>query len=181
MKLAYPPAYNFLFKNGDEKEAMNLNRSLVNCLLLDVCINWAMYQKNVLILMPDIYAESLQAYGDLVGENSEPLLFRLEDGVFFNTGQIMIMFHGDPLLRRGNEIIDRVVEAGLYNYWISLIMNHFKLKSQKIAIAYPLAGYYSFNLKHMQPAFYFLLMGFCLSVFCFEIEVLCNRVLSKRK
>jgi hypothetical protein len=93
----------------------------------------------------------------------------------------MIMFHGDPLLRRVTEIIDRVVEAGLYNYWISISMNQYKINSQKIAIVHPLDGYYSFNLYHMQPAFYLLLMGWCLSVLCFIVELLCNRVLSIRK
>jgi len=57
--------------------------------------------------------------GDYIGKNSEPLLWKLEDGVFFPFGQSMLMFHGDPLMRRVNEIIDRVVEAGLHTYWDS--------------------------------------------------------------
>jgi len=56
------------------------------------------------------------------GENSEPLLCRLEDGVVFNSGRTMLMLHGDPLMKRVNEIINGVVEAGLYEYWISLSM-----------------------------------------------------------
>lgn len=90
------------------------------------------------------------------------------------------MFHGDPLLRQVNEIIYCVVEAGLYIYWISLRVNNFKLLSWKIAILHPLDGYYNFNLHHMQPVFYFVLMSSCLSVLCFFVEVLYNRVLSKR-
>jgi hypothetical protein len=93
----------------------------------------------------------------------------------------MVMLHGDPLMRRVSEIIDRVVEAGLYNYWISFSTNILKLLSRKIAIVNPLDGYYSFNLNHMQPAFYLLLMGWCLCAICFMVELLYNRVLSKRK
>jgi hypothetical protein len=103
------------------------------------------------------------ASGVYVSENSDSLLCRLEDGVVFTTGLTMIIFHGDPLLGRVNEIIDRVVEAGLYKYWISLIMNARKLYSRKIVIVQLLDGYYSFNLHHMQLAFYLLLMGWCLS------------------
>jgi hypothetical protein len=91
------------------------------------------------------------------------------------------MFHADRLMNRFNVVIDRVVESGIYKHWSSLIMNPLKIKSQKIAIDQPLDGYYSFNLYHMQTAFYLLLMGLCLSVLCFGIEVLCDRVLSKRK
>jgi hypothetical protein len=110
----------------------------------------------------DKNAEVYYAKGYFVGENSEPLLCRLKDGVVYTFGQSMIMFYGDPLIRRVTEIIDRVVEAGLYNYWISLNINLSKLYSRKIPFVHPLDGYYSFNLTHLQPAFYLLLMGWCL-------------------
>jgi hypothetical protein len=89
------------------------------------------------------------------------------------------MFHADPLMKRVNEIIFRVVEAGLFKFWDSLHINFYKIKSQKIAIVHPLDGYYSFNLYHMQPAFYLLFMGWCLSSICFVAEVLYSRSLSK--
>jgi hypothetical protein len=99
--------------------------------------------------MLDKEFEDIYASGGFVGENSEPLLCRLDDGIVYRTGQSMLMFHGDPLLRRFSEIIDRVVQAGMYNHWISKYMNLFKLYSRKIAIVHPLDGYYSFNLFHM--------------------------------
>jgi hypothetical protein len=109
------------------------------------------------------------------------LLCRLEDGVVYTTGLTMVMFHGDPLMRRVTEVIDRVVAAGLYNYWITMRKHWLKLFSRKIAIVHPLDGYYSFNLYHVQPAFYILFMGWCLSTLFFLVEVLHNCVLSKRK
>jgi hypothetical protein len=134
---------------------------------------------NVSILLSDIVAEMYYAAGDFIGENSESMLCRLEDMAVFNTGLLMVMFHGDLLLRRVIEIIDRVVEAGLYNYWISEILNNHKILSRKIAFLHPLDGYYSFNQCHMQPAFYHLLMGWCLSALCFMVETFYNRILSK--
>jgi hypothetical protein len=89
------------------------------------------------------------------------------------------MFPGDPLMKRVNEIIGRVVEAGIYNYWMSLFFHWIKLQSQKIPIVQPLDEYYSFNLYHMQPAFYLLLMCWCVSVICFMFEVLHNLILRK--
>jgi len=90
------------------------------------------------------------------------------------------MLHGDPLLKRVTEIIDRVVEAGIYKYWFSLRIHRLKLRSQKIAIVQPHDGYYSFTLYHLQPAFYILLIGWCLSAVCFMMEELYNRVLRER-
>jgi hypothetical protein len=165
---------------GDETVASKVQRNLANCSSYLSCVDWAKYHKNVSFVMNDMRAEVFFATGDFVGENSEPLVCRLEDGFVYSTGRIMIMLYGDPLLRRVTEIIDRVVEAGLYNYWISVIMHKKKLLSRKIAIFNPLDGYYSFNLYHMQPAFYLLLMGWCLSALCFLVELLYYRFLSRR-
>ena len=114
IKLAYDPEHNFVFENVDETEASNVQTRRVNCPSLEVCENWAKYQKNVTILLYDFDAEIGFALGDFSGENSEPLLCRLDDGVYNSDGIAMIMLHGDPLLRRVSEIIDRVVAAGLY-------------------------------------------------------------------
>jgi hypothetical protein len=181
IKLAYPPGFHFIFENGDETEASKVQRNRVNCPSFDVCLDWAKHQKNVSVLLTDLFSEEAYASGVFLGENSEPLLCRLEDGVVFNCGRTMLMFHGDPLLTRVNEIIDGVVEAGIYDFWFSFSMVKHKLQSRKIAIVHPLDGYYSFSLYHMQPAFFLLLMGWCLSALCFMFELLYNCFLSKRK
>jgi hypothetical protein len=179
IKLAYPQEYNYVFKIGDESEALIVHSNRVNCSFTEVCLNWAIHHKNVSVLMSDALAEINYATGGLTGGNSEPLLCRLEDGAVLNTGISMFMLHGDPLLRLVTEIIDRVVEAGLYNYWISAYLHSLNIDSRKIAIVHPLDGYYSFNLYHMQPAFYLLLMGWFLGALCFMMELLFKRVLTK--
>ena len=179
IKLAYRPDFSLLFEIGDEREVLKIHRHLANCPLISVCVDWAKYQKNVSILFADLSGEYYYASGDFVGKNSKPLLCKLEDGVVFPLSLTMMMFHGDPLMRRVNDIIDRVVEAGLYNYWIILEFKRNKIINLKIAIVHPLDGYYSFNLYHLQTVFYLLLIGWCLSVLCFIFEVLYNRVLSK--
>ena len=180
IKLAYPPEYDYIFRSVNDTETLKVHRSRVNCPSSEICLNWAKYQKNVSNLLSDILFEMNYASGDLIGENSKPLLCKLEDGVVLNFGHSMIMFHGDPLMRRVTEIIDSVVEAGIYNYWVSQFLNNYKLLSRKIALVHPLDEYYSFNLYHIQPAFYLLLMGSCLSVFCFMVEMFYNRLLCKR-
>jgi hypothetical protein len=83
-------------------------------------------------------------------------------------------------MRRVNEIIDRVVEAGLYSHWKSLFFNWNNAADKKNAIVQKLNVYYTFQINHMQTIFYFLLMGWFLSALCFVAEVLYNRFLSKR-
>jgi hypothetical protein len=179
IKLAFQREHYYFFYYGDEMEASNVYKNFEICPSLEVCISWAKYHRNVSFLMPDHFAEHYYANGFIVGENSEKLVCKLEDGVLFQSSYTMLLSHGDPLTRRVNEIIDRVVQAGIYSFWISLYMNQNKLYSKKIALVHPLDGYYSFKLYHLQPAFYLLLMGWCLSVLCFMVELLYNRVLGK--
>ena len=180
MKLYYLPRHSFIFENGDDSEVSQVQKNRANCPYPWVCVEWASYHKNVSILLPDLIIDKRYASGDMLGENSEPLFCRLEDRVVHNEGLRMAMLHGDPLMRRVTEILGRVVEAGVYNYWISQDMHKSKIISRKISPVHPLDGYYSFNLKHMQPAFYILLIGWCLSALCFMVEVLYNRLLSKK-
>jgi hypothetical protein len=181
IKLAYRVDHSFIFENGDETEASKVKQNHVYCPSFHVCVEWANYHKNISILLSDNLAKMYYAIGDFVGENSEPFLCPLEDGVVFSTGLTMIIFIGDPLLRRVNKIIGRVIEAGIYNYWTSQHFHWIKLEFRKIAIVQLIDEYYSFNFYHIQPAFYLLLIGWCLSALCFIFEVMYNRLLNKRK
>src|SRR5215510_2553374 len=102
--------------------------------------------------MDELSFKILYSVGFIVGEHYETLLCKLEDGIVYNYGISMVMFHRDPLLRRVTEIIDRVVQAGLYNYWISALLHRCKLYYREIILVRPLDEYYSFNLYHMQSA-----------------------------
>jgi hypothetical protein len=180
MKLAYLPIYSSVFEYGDETELSNVIRNKVDCPSFNVCVEWAAYYKNVSVFMSDFFFETFSDNGGFVGSNREPLICRIDDGVFSNPQSVMILFYGEPLMKRLNDIFGRVVEAGLYNYWISQFVDDFSISYQHIAIVNPLDEYCSFNLYHMQPAFYLLLMGLCLSVICFVIELLCYRLFDKR-
>jgi hypothetical protein len=179
IKLAYTREFKFIFEKYDKTELSKVERNRANCPSYEVCVDWAKYRKNVSILMVDRVAEEMYASGSFIGENSEPLVCMLEDGVVYFSCPSMLMFHGDPLMKRINEIISRVVAAGLYNFWISLIFQKNKLLTHKIGIVHPPDGYYSFNLYHLQPAFYLLLIGWFLSALCFMVELLYNYILKK--
>jgi hypothetical protein len=159
IKLAYPEFYNLFLEQIEGTEFKQVRINHVNCPSFVVCVAWAKYNKNASMLLLDKFAEENYASGYFVGENSAPFLCGLEDGVFYSYGISIVMFNGDPLMRKVNEIIVLVVEADLHTFWNSLSMNWKKLCSWNIAILQPLDRYYSFNLYHIQPAFYILLMS----------------------
>jgi len=58
-------------------------------------------------LYNDLWAEFQYAVGYALGEYSEPLLCRLEDGLVYNNGLRIVTLNVDPLLWRVTEIIDK--------------------------------------------------------------------------
>jgi hypothetical protein len=180
IKLAYYPFQKDYLLHRSEKEDKEVVRNRANCPSYAVCLNWAKDHMNVSILLIESIFEMNYAAGIYHGQNSEPLLCRLEDGVFLPRSLTMEMLHGDPLLRRVNEIIERVVEAGIYNNWISLYLHRLQLSFRKIATVISFEEYYSFNLYHMQTAFYLVLLRWCLSTFSFMVELLYHHVIRKR-
>jgi len=99
IKLSYRQGFNVIFENNDRTEMSEILRNRADCPSFEVCVDWAIYQKKVSLMITDLIAEEYYAYGEFVGENSEPLLCKLQEGSFHQTGLTMIMFHGDPLLR----------------------------------------------------------------------------------
>jgi hypothetical protein len=85
-------------------------------------VDWAKYYKNVSIFVAEISAEYNYATGEIVGEISKHLLCKLEDGVFFPNSLTMMMFHGDPLMRRVNPLNTAL---NLICYLLVLLANHF--------------------------------------------------------
>ena len=98
INLAYPEEYNLIFENFDETEKSNIEKNSVICPPNLVCATWAMNQKNVSIMINDIMAADSLASGVLLGENTEPLFCRLEDGVVYSKGYSMVMLYGAPLM-----------------------------------------------------------------------------------
>jgi hypothetical protein len=92
-----------------------MHRKFVNCPTYTLCADWARYQKNISVFVFDISADFLYATGDYIGKDFKPMVCSLVDGVIIPYSLTMLMFHRDSLMKRVNEIIDRVVEAGLYN------------------------------------------------------------------
>jgi hypothetical protein len=180
IKFFYTLEFEDLFSNSVEKEESNVEMKFADCESFHHCFSWAVYGKNVSILMREEWFDVTNAAGDFLEEDSKPLLCKLEDGLVYTSGLSMVMLYGDPQLRRVTEITDRVFQAGIYKHWNSLLLHQIKLDARKIRIVLQLEDYYSFNMFHMQPAFYLLLMGWCLTAICFMIELLYHRIISKR-
>ena len=141
----------------------------------------ALDYKNISLILDEVGIEEKFSSSSLMDENSKPLICPLHDGIVATLNYAMIMRVGNPLLERIDEIIQTVVEAGMFMQWKKLHFDKLKIQSRTIGRYSLLGDYYSFTLEHMQPAFYILLMGFCISTVVFLLELANHNILHLRK
>jgi hypothetical protein len=176
IKYGYNPLFDCVYNESDDVHSSVILRNRVLCPIHAICVKWAYVHKNISLILDELSMEERYSGSSLMDENSKPLLCPLEDGVVMYGDSVMLMRVGDPLLERINEIIDRVVEAGIFMQWKKSHLERMKLRARAIGSYSPLNTYYGFAMKHMQPAFYLLLMGYVLSTSAFFIEIAYCRV-----
>lgn len=171
IKYGYHPLFDHVYLESGDVQAQKILSNRVLCPEYAICLKWAKIHKNISLILDELSTEEQYASSRLMDENSKPLLCRLADGVIMHGNNVMLMHTGDPLLESINDIIQRVVESGIFMQWKKSHFDKMKLRAGAIRICSPLGNYYSFAMKHMQPAFYLLLMGFTVSTFIFVLEM----------
>jgi hypothetical protein len=68
IKFAYSKYYNSIFENDDERETSKVQRNHVDCPTYEVCVNLALYQKMIPIILSDLIDEGYYTIGYFVGE-----------------------------------------------------------------------------------------------------------------
>jgi hypothetical protein len=179
IKYGYHPILDDMFNETDDVNSHIILENRVRCPDGKVCLKWAEDYKNISIILEDADVEEKYSNSSLMDENTKPLICPLDDGFTITVNIVMTMSVGDPLLERIDEIIQRIVEAGIFMQWKKSHFDKIKIRSGKIH-SYSLLDYYSFTLEHMQPAFYMLLMGFCVSTVILLLE-LANHLFKRLK
>jgi hypothetical protein len=93
-------------------------------------------------------------------------------------GFVLLVLRGSPLLELINDIIDHTVESG--------ILTHIKKRNFPKEIILSMSDAFTFDdtytvfgVRHLQTAFYLLLIGYVLAVACFGTEILWHCYRSK--
>jgi hypothetical protein len=89
----------------------------------------------------------------------------------FQLHAVFLLQKGSPFLLQVNEIIARIVEAGLVDYWKEAIIEERRLKAGILALESLKDSYVELNVLHLQGAFMFLLIGYAFSFIGFLAEL----------
>jgi hypothetical protein len=181
MKFGFPRSYKIFFNDSKDSIGSAILRSTVMCPDEGICLKWASQYRNISTLRSDFTAEYLRSVGSSTDENNRPLLCDLEDGVVVYFETVMAVLKGNPLLEHINDVMDRIVEAGLFMQWKKMFFNYARVAT-KTASSYTLADtYLNITIKHMQSAFYLLLLGYGVALVSFVVEMIWYRHTSKRR
>jgi hypothetical protein len=102
----------------------------------------------------------------------------MEDGGIESFSLVLLVVRGSPLLEFINDIIEHIIQSDILTH----IKRMYFLKEQILSIMddfVPNDTYTVFSIRHLQTAFYLLILGYVLAFSCFAIEIMCYRYVSK--
>jgi hypothetical protein len=105
--------------------------------------------------------------------NGKPLICSFDEVISHELISIPVP-KGLPMMDDLNKVIQDVIEAGLVEQWLKNIKYAATLSSAR-DFNPPPGEYTELSLQHLQSPFYFLFLGYALSVIAFIPELICRR------
>lgn len=169
--LTFDNGYLDLFKYEEEREKQIISR-WISCPGFEACSRRTATIGDAATVLD--FQEFDYYKHKFVDENGDSLLCRLPGKI---SGYLIAMFmqKGNPLFRPVNDVILRIMEAGLVNFWWSLIVERQKFTRNPETEDTPIT-FFVFSMSHLYVAFTFLVVGCGLSFLVFILELLCNFV-----
>ena len=165
--------YTFFNDVPDSVDSAILNNA-VRCPDIGTSFNWAAVYQNVSFVFENLNIEIYRDIGKLRDKNNKRLLCVLEDGGVVIIGNVLLVRRGSHLLELLNDILVHMVESGI----VSLIKKWYFPKEKNLSMLNAFAfddTYTAFGVRHLQTAFYLLMLGYVLAFACFVIEIMWHR------
>ena len=104
--------------------------------------------------------------------NGVPSICKIKDDFVTYISTIFVP-KGFPLTPKYNRVLLALMQAGIVNWWWEQLKYTASLEGAR-KFGSPPGEYIVLTLKHLQSAFYFLLMGYAISLLLFLIELSCR-------
>jgi len=155
-------------------------KDAVQCPDQPMCFIWAAVYHNISTVIKDLDVETYRAMGNWTDENNRPLLCEMEGGVVRTFDFAIMVQKGFLFYEFIDDILGHIAEAGIFIHIKKRRFDKFKIVS-KLDVPTFDDTYYTISIRHLQTAFYLLIMGYVLAVVCFVTEIMWHRYMSKRR
>jgi hypothetical protein len=129
-------------------------------------------------IISDIFKDAFYVLGMWTDENNRPLACELEYGTVLTLGLSFFVSQESQLLGFINDIIDRIVQGGIFMHIEKRGLDKYKLESKFDSLTFD-DTYYAISISHLQTVFYLLILGDVLALACFATEIMWHRYRSK--
>jgi hypothetical protein len=170
--------FKMIFLTTSDTVSSAIVRDAVQCPDETTCFIWAAVYHNISTLATDFDIEIYRAGENWTDKNNRPLLCEMDGGVVRTFDFAITVSKGSVLLEFLNDVIGRLVEAGIFMHIKKRSFDKLKIKA-KLDIPNFDDTYFAINMRHVQAAFYFLMLGYVLAVVCFVSEIMWHRYRSK--
>jgi hypothetical protein len=173
-KFALSHGYGRFFDDTSDPVDSTIRNHALNCLNVTTCFIWAAVHHNISTIIYDLEMETYLRREDWTDENNRPLLCELEDGVVRTTDLALLFRKGSPFFEVIDNVVGRIVEGEIFMQIKkrSFVKEHVKTKFDFNIFD---DTYSTINIRHLQAAFYFLILGYVLAVVCFVTEIMWHR------
>ena len=158
--MTLPTTKYFRSKNDDIGSFVLENVQLCNS--SKICLHRLIKEKKFSVAISHRYLEYVI---NEFKKEGKPII-RVLDDTIVQTPIEMLLFKGNPLLNRFNDLLLRIVEAGLITVWTK------QIQTDVFQQGYKTNENVALSLEHLQGAFFLLLFGLIVSFICFAFQVL---------
>jgi hypothetical protein len=177
IKYGFDANYTVLFTNTADPVESAIRKDPVPCPEVE-CFKWAALHHNISTMLNDLVVGTQCAKGYWTDENNKPLLCELEDGVVRTVHFTILVRKRSPFFELIDDIIGRLVEGGIFMRIMKRGFEKEKIESKFNSFTFD-NTYYDINIRHLQTAFYLLMLGYVLAFACFLMEIMWHCCRSK--
>jgi hypothetical protein len=153
-------------------------RDAVQCPDEPTCFIWAAVYHNISTLAKDFDIEIYRVRENWTDKNNRPLLCEVDGGVVRTFDFAIAVRKGSVLLEFLDDVLCRLVEAGIVMHIKKRSFDKLKIKAKSDIPNFD-DTYSAVNIRHVQTAFYFLILGYVLAAASFVTEIMWHRYRSK--
>jgi hypothetical protein len=167
-----------LFRNTSDPVDPTIVKNALQCSIYYTCFIRATVYHNISTILKYLEMEIYSAEENWTDKNNRTLLGEIEGRVVRTLDYVIIVKKGVPLFEFIDDVLQHIAEGGIFMHIIEMFFEKLKIES-KLHVATFADTYYAINIRHLQTAFYLLMLGCVLAVASFFIEIMWHRYWSK--
>jgi hypothetical protein len=179
-KFGFTNGHKILFSHASDPSDMAFVKDAVRCPDIGTCFIWASVYQNITTILDDFYLEIYRGSTNWTDGNNRPLLCKLENGDVRTLEFAIFVMKGNPFIEFIDKVMRQVVEGGIFIYIKKRGFHRTKLEL-KVDFPIYVDTFYAISIRHLQAAFYLVMLGYVLALACFVIEITWHRYVSKER